>query len=229
MKQARTSSNKMELCPSDPALRKRYYIGAAIGAVLLLIIVILSVMLASSGHKHNRCELSDVMPDAEALLEGSKNVPSIANTDLANMVGYLFVYGEGFLPVSLTEFLKGKERLIFKSDCASLSWNYRLVNYNTTIDLTGINLKLDEQVKGGLKCDLKYNEFSLPKSKMFSCGSRMAFVCRSKDSAGYMEPVAELVLESFKFELDGNPVEIKGGYFDKPPLDYSCQAFPWTK
>lgn len=218
----------MEILPNDPALRRQYYIGAAIGAVLLLVIVIMSILLlASADNGHQGCKLSETMPDVKALLKEARNIPSADSADLANMVGYLFVYGKGFLPLKLTEFIKSKCKLLFKSECATFSWNYRLLENQASIEFTGMNLQLDTQVKDGLKCDLQDNDFLLPMKNMFSCSKRMSLVCRSRDSAGYMTPVAELVLESLQFELYGEPAAMKEGHFDKPLLDYSCQVLPW--
>lgn len=217
----------MEQSPSEPASWRRYYIGATIGAALLLVIVISSYFLVSSGKTSHRCELSKTVPDVQALLNRAKNVPSAEKTDLANMVGYLFVYGEGFLPVILTEFIKGGERLSFISECATFSLIYRLVGNSTRIDLTGMNLQLDPLVKNGHECELPQStELVIPMESVFSCRSPKSLVCRYGDSNRYMNLVAELVLESLEFELNGNPAAMKEGRFDKPLLDYSCNIVP---
>lgn len=91
-------------------------------SVVMLILVILIIVLVNNGH--NGCKLSTTMPDVERLLKAEKDIASSDNKALANMIGYLFFYDRGFLPIVLTKLNMDDKRITLASECVTLTWEY---------------------------------------------------------------------------------------------------------
>lgn len=206
---------------------------AAIGAVILMVTLVRSIVLpveSSGGDSYgHRCPLSPNVPDVSALLARIRNIATTDGTSLANMVGYLYFYDQGFMPVELASLDVGNNTVTLTSECASIGLQYARSNIDSKIMVYNIALSLPGE--GSVDCVFVPNGISCQIQNRFSCKSRVALTCSVLTEVmpgskyHYQRPTAELVLESFELELFGSEDSIRRLIFDKPPQRNSCTQF----
>lgn len=98
-----------------------YYIGSAI-----VVVVVISVLLLVFLLPRDRCKLSYPEPSLTELMKKKRNYASANNTALANMIGYLYFFRKGFMPLVLSKFVVDNKTATLASECATLTWNYEV-------------------------------------------------------------------------------------------------------
>lgn len=209
-----SDSNQTKMAPDQEAAgpqagqlpRWLYFVAVAIGSVMLVIIVILILLLVGSSTSDNqhKCQLSSTVPDVKSLLANTREIASENRTVLASMVGYLFLYDRGFVPMELNKVVLEYGQLELMTECATLNFNYRGNDQNKGLVLDDIRLDLPD----GLSCTIGYSAIMLFPNIRQSCRKKQSLVCRraaiTVGGSYYMQPVAELVLEIFELELSNN-------------------------
>lgn len=198
---------------------------ATVFGILLGIIVILAVVLLSTESKENQCLFGKVEPSA------SKWTENIASSDLkalASFSGYIQTSSDPhgrYLPLKLFEVSYSsknnstKEReLILQTNCAKIT----IVIFqegDDSFDVNSIEVSLNRPVasiNNGSRgtwtdCEIYYPSMFFAKYEGYGCEKKTVFDCLTR-----RVDQAALVIETIKFEIDGDSEKFKAGEFSKP-------------
>lgn len=194
-----------------------------------------------SGQLDESCRPSSTAPDGRSLW--TRPVSASTGRVLANAVGFVRLYGDlftvdSYLPLKLNQatdlfqwsrdgFSNHELRLAGK--CVVLALNYTRAGESVIYHDLSMHLRDNRPgsgARGGAGSTGDWRQmctfsprfaFAHAKARHYSCLQRMSHACLSGD-----EPVAELVLERFKFETKVGADLFMQETFDTMPLEESC-------
>lgn len=188
---------------------------------------VLALSSLASLARGDECQLSKEVPDVTALIASVKNVASPDKTALANMVGYLYFYDQGFLPFVLKNLTVQDGKMRWISDCATLSISYReQPNDLHKWELYDKTLEMPDGL--GWPCILDQSYSGYHKERRLSCKQRMSKICWvPTNQRNNLLPSIELILHSFELELFGDAESIESRNFSFEPDDSGCWQLSW--
>lgn len=207
----------------------RLIFGLVLGLVILVVIVVVAVVLLTSrtSDKQGQCLFTDVKPS----LEKPGNVASDTFTALASFSGFLGMYKDGkelYLPLNLVKLSAEQDGLGYKinlwTDCAIVSLHALGDPAGYNIDHIDVNLErpadLGNTSLASLgrwrQCRVGNTDISFSDRYGFSCNKPTQRTCPIVDNHKEM-PLVVLMIQSIRFEIDGDSRLIRRGLYSKPP------------